>query len=167
MSAKQALRNGDTADAINYVNLYYQSQTDFRGYATDALEVVNNQNIFGLTANQIMINDLGITQYGIIKPQLIVALAVADWNQVRNNGYLVPTEDQIANYHSNVFSQLNLDPGSWGGSAGAAMGQDWALGTLMPSELSANLLLNTYANTFTQAQTQAAIFALRNAGLRF
>lgn len=41
-SANEALQAGDTQNAVNFINLYYESQTDFRGYATDALAVVNN-----------------------------------------------------------------------------------------------------------------------------
>lgn len=54
--ANAALQAGDTQNALNYINLYYSSQTEIRGYATDALEIINNQGVFGATANQELIN---------------------------------------------------------------------------------------------------------------
>lgn len=40
--ANKSLAGGDIQNAMNYVNLYYESQTDFRAYASDALQVINN-----------------------------------------------------------------------------------------------------------------------------
>ena len=40
--AKTALKSGDTRNAINDVHLYYEDQVGERGYAADALEVVNH-----------------------------------------------------------------------------------------------------------------------------
>jgi hypothetical protein len=50
--AKAALAAGDTQNALNYIQLYYGSQTDIRGYAIDAEQVVSNTGLFGVTANQ-------------------------------------------------------------------------------------------------------------------
>jgi len=43
--ANTARQAGDTQNTLNYLNLYYNSQTEIRGYAMDALEVINNQGL--------------------------------------------------------------------------------------------------------------------------
>lgn len=48
--AQNAINTGDVTNALNYVNLYYQSQTTMRGYANDALQVVNNVGTYGAVA---------------------------------------------------------------------------------------------------------------------
>ena len=89
-NAKAALVAGEARDALNYVNLYYQSQTDLRGYASDALQVVNNVGLFGATANQNIIDAIGLSQYNKIQPNLAVALAASDNLIVQSNGGTIP-----------------------------------------------------------------------------
>ncbi|MEA2841317.1 MAG: hypothetical protein QOF41_2647 [Methylobacteriaceae bacterium] len=120
--AQAALANGDTQNALNYVNLYYNSQTDIRGYATDALQVVNNVGLFGTTANQEVTNAIGISEYGAVQPRLQVDLAAADFQIIQANPNAVPTANQIADYHANVFANDGIPLTAWGGAAGAALG---------------------------------------------
>lgn len=60
--AEQALANGDTQNALNYVELYYNSQTSMRGYATDTPQVVSDMGALGQTANNELANAVGATE---------------------------------------------------------------------------------------------------------
>ena len=62
-SAQQYLADGDNADALAMLQNYYGAQTSVRGYASDALSVINNQGLFGVTANQDVIQAIGTTAY--------------------------------------------------------------------------------------------------------
>ncbi len=126
INAETALNSGNTRDAINDVNLYYEDQIEERGYATDALEVVNDAGVFGLVANQELIDALGATQYAALLPSIVVDLAAADLNAITKNNDDIPTENAIANYHYDVYGKLGINLANWGGSAGSALGLDWA-----------------------------------------
>ena len=95
-AANAALSAGDTQNALNYINLYYSSQTDIRGYGTDALDVINNQGRFGAVANQEVIDAIGATQFANLHATLQVQVATADMALIAADPSSVPTSDQIA-----------------------------------------------------------------------
>ena len=49
-AAQTALLASDVQSALQDVNLYYNAQISFRGYASDAIQVVNDTGLFGLVA---------------------------------------------------------------------------------------------------------------------
>jgi hypothetical protein len=54
-AANAALNAGDTQNALNYINLYHSSQTDIRGYATDALRLPYVKALLGaLPAEEVL-----------------------------------------------------------------------------------------------------------------
>jgi hypothetical protein len=133
--ANAALAAGDDQNALNYVELYYNAQTDIRGYAVDALHVVTDSGIDGVTAKQDVANAIGAAQWSSISTSVAVQLATADFQVITQNPSSVPTSNEIANYHATVFADNNIPITAWGGAAAAAMGRDWSNGTLNLNEL--------------------------------
>ncbi|MDR3466574.1 MAG: hypothetical protein P4M07_11575 [Xanthobacteraceae bacterium] len=148
-AAQDALAQNDTEGALNSLNQYYSSQTATRGYASDALQVINNQGLFGVTANNDVSNAIGATRYQQIRPQLMVSLATADLNTIISNDGGIPTENQINNYHFLIYPDFDIPTTAFGGAADAALGRDWSLGTFTAAELDANPLDNSFAQNFT------------------
>jgi hypothetical protein len=81
--------------ALAAITQYYSSQTSVRGYATDARNVINNQGLFGVSANQDVIQAIGQTAWSNVEPKLMVNLANADLQTIVGNNGGVPTEAQI------------------------------------------------------------------------
>ena len=164
-AAQAALNQGDSAGVISALNSYYDAQTGMRGYATDALQVLNNTGVFGNVANQEITDAMGQSWYNKNRTTLAFNLANSDLQTIIRNGNQVPTENQIANYHAQDFTDLGINPTFWGGAAGASLGQDWAQGTLTPAETDADLSQNTFSQNFTADQALAALTNLQKAGV--
>jgi len=107
--AESALKAGDSRNAVNDVNLYYDFQSDMRGYASDALQVVNDIGAFGVVANQEIIDAVGQQAYSARLPEIVVDLASTDLATIVAQGD-IPTENEIADYHHDVYASLDIDP---------------------------------------------------------
>ncbi len=163
--AESALKAGDSRNAVNDVNLYYNFQSDMRGYASDALQVVNDIGVFGVVANQEIIDAVGQQAYSARLPEIVVDLASADLATIVAQGD-IPTENEIADYHHDVYASLDIDPEFWGGSSGAALGLDWAQGTLNAVEQDPDLTSNKFYQSFNEDQTRTSIANLEIAGFK-
>ncbi|MFG1400195.1 matrixin family metalloprotease [Roseixanthobacter pseudopolyaromaticivorans] len=165
-NAKIELTSGHTQEAINNILLYYNAQTDFRSYAGLAISVINNTELFGKTANQNIIDAIGLDEYNQKRGPLIVALATADMALIAAAPDQLPTANQEATYHYLQFAALGIPVTAWGGAAAAAMGLDWSNGNLAPEEQSNNLADNLYASSLTPSDVAAALGSLEWAGIQ-
>jgi len=76
--ANAALAAGDNQNALNYIQLYYGSQTGIRGYANDAQQVVSNTGLFGTTANQEIAGAVGADRWASISTKVAVMKTTVD-----------------------------------------------------------------------------------------
>ncbi len=156
-------------EAMDYVVGYYSAQT-YRGYAKDAQQVVQNTGVFGKVANQEIIDAVGLARYATLIPVVAVQLALADLDLLKSGNGVAPTENQISNYHYQVYAGLGIAETHWGGSAAASLGGDWAQGTLgtrgIPQEVDADLKLNKFYANFGGNDTDMAFANLMAAGVR-
>jgi hypothetical protein len=131
-AASDALAQGNTAanqaTALGYIAQYYSAQTSFRGYAGDALQVVQNQGAYGITANQLVSDAMGASNFANNRASIALQLAQADFAIVTANPSAVPTESQIEAYHAAVFEANGIPITAWGGAAFAALGENWGSG---------------------------------------
>lgn len=95
---------------------------------------------------------------------LEVQLATADMAVISSNPSSVPTSDDIANYHADIFQQDGIPLTAWGGSAAAAMGLDWSQGTLTSAEMSSDLSQNFFAQNFTPSDVETSLGQLEVSG---
>lgn len=165
IDAQSALNRGDYFSAKNYLESYYSSQIDDRGYATLALHVINNDNIFGITANNNVENALGKEEFSKIRLNLMLDLVKSDIDTIIKNGGYLPTINQINNYHYDVYPRYNIPLTSFGGAANAALGTNWAPGLLREYEIDPDLTNNSFYKTFSPMQIDRAIFNIMQSGI--
>ena len=169
-NAQAAFDAGAYDSVSSWISTYYGLQIYnpgtgdvMRGYAIEAQDVANDTGL-GVVANTEVGQAVSIPQFTpSFRASLELSLASADSSVINTNGNQVPTLEDVANYHANVFEDYGIPITSWGGAAYDALGQDYTLGFATQPELSA-ISAPQFAN-MTDTQIQLAMFKLEQAGL--
>jgi len=135
--AQGYVQSGNTSAALNSLANYYSYQSavlGYKGYASIAAQVVSDTGTYGKMANQLLINALGQSQYSSIQGKLSLALAQDNFDHIQGNGDNPATIAQIEADHRIEFSDNGIPLSAWGGTAFAALGDDWTNGAAIAAE---------------------------------
>lgn len=170
-AASNALHSGNYTLVTTDLEDYYAVQTEtvsgyaYRGYATEALQVLENTG-FGIIANQEVKLAIGSSNdTPAFQAQLEFDLASTDDDQITTNNNQVPTLTEDEQDHAAVFPILGLSIEDWGGTPQAAFGEDFTEGAATAAEENDMAPPSSIA-TLTPSELQESLYNLMGASVQ-